>query len=356
MTAKVQIAANLLDHHQAMFSKLFTKGEFSDLTLVSDDHTRIKAHKFVLSAFSPFFEKIIDENPTPHPVIYLRGIQSQELVSLLQFMYQGETQVFQSRMEEFGKVAQDLKVEKISKVLDGPEMQQYIEDEKTKRFKVLEENKIQVKTVKLKRPPTIQPRAKTITLKPRTLEETAVLENQVNSVNLIKLTPKMREDFEKQIDPLELEVPNEKVNTNNYSESIIEKDDNIIRELTVEDPLQTSQLETTCPECGKLFPGSSKMVNHYRLRHGDKTIACPHCVRKYPTKGSLQRHMKSTHQGIKYPCSQCDYKATTQADARKHRDRKHSNVILSCDWCHFETKLRSEYRRHMKTHDPFHFS
>ena len=85
----------------------------SDVTLVSDDQTQFKAHKIVLSACSPVFEKIIESNPIQHPLIYLRGIKSHELESILQFMYLGEGRFYQERMGEFFKVAKDLQVKDI---------------------------------------------------------------------------------------------------------------------------------------------------------------------------------------------------------------------------------------------------
>merc|ERR1712001_622528 len=107
------------DHLQLMFKDLYEEEKHSDVTLVCDDQTQFKAHKIVLSACSPVFKKIIDNNPSQHPLIYLRGIQSFEMESILQFMYLGEGKCYQERMREFIKVAQDLEVKEIS---DGVEM------------------------------------------------------------------------------------------------------------------------------------------------------------------------------------------------------------------------------------------
>ena len=79
------------DHLQLMLQDLYEEEKHSDVTLVCDDQTQFKAHKIVLSACSPVFKTIIDNNPSQHPLIYLRGIQSQEMESILQFMYLGET-------------------------------------------------------------------------------------------------------------------------------------------------------------------------------------------------------------------------------------------------------------------------
>ena len=44
-------------------SLLQKEEDFFDVTLVSEDHTQIKAHKVVLSACSPFFKNILKKNP-----------------------------------------------------------------------------------------------------------------------------------------------------------------------------------------------------------------------------------------------------------------------------------------------------
>ena len=103
------------EHLQLMFKDLYQEGRYTDVTLVSDDQTQFKAHKIVLSACSPVFKKIIDSNPSQHPLIYLRGVQSYEVESILQFMYLGEGRFYQERMGEFIKVVRDLKVKEISR-------------------------------------------------------------------------------------------------------------------------------------------------------------------------------------------------------------------------------------------------
>ena len=113
------------EHLQLMFKDLYEEEKHSDVTLVCDDQTQFKAHKIVLRACSPVFKKIIDNNPSQHPLIYLRGIQSYEMESILQFMYLGEGKFYYERMGEFLKVAKDLEVKEISK---GVEMQNEEED------------------------------------------------------------------------------------------------------------------------------------------------------------------------------------------------------------------------------------
>ena len=73
--------------------------------------------------------KIIDNNPSQHPLIYLRGIQSYEMESILQFMYLGEGRFYYERMGELIKVAKDLEVKEISKGVEIPNVEEdFIEE------------------------------------------------------------------------------------------------------------------------------------------------------------------------------------------------------------------------------------
>jgi len=103
---------------------LLTEHSFSDVTLVSDDHTQVQAHKFVLSASSPVLRKLLLNNPHDHPLLYLRGVKHQELQSLLRFMYIGEVKIYRDRIHEFLNIAKDLKVKDLTQ-----ESLLHIEDE-----------------------------------------------------------------------------------------------------------------------------------------------------------------------------------------------------------------------------------
>ena len=82
-----------------------------DITLVSDDEIQLPAHKLVLSACSGFFKGIIKKNPHTKPLIYLCGVDSQNLGFILDYIYQGEVQIYQEQLDPFLNIAQKLKIE-----------------------------------------------------------------------------------------------------------------------------------------------------------------------------------------------------------------------------------------------------
>jgi len=93
------------------FGLLRNEAYLHDVTLVSDDHNKVQAHKLVLSACSEYFRDIFKNNPHSHPLLCLDGITSEELKNIMDYIYNGEVKVFQENLERFLVVAQRLKLE-----------------------------------------------------------------------------------------------------------------------------------------------------------------------------------------------------------------------------------------------------
>ena len=103
------------DHLSKMLHDMMKSEELTDVTLVCDDKRQFRAHKIVLSACSSVFKQIIKDLPINSSVIYLRGIQHQEMESIIEFMYLGVATFYQERMDEFLNVAKSLEIKEISK-------------------------------------------------------------------------------------------------------------------------------------------------------------------------------------------------------------------------------------------------
>ena len=98
------------NHLKEMIHDMYEKNEYTDVTLVSEDRKQFKAHRLVLSSCSPLFKSIISESKNPSPFIYLRGIQSCEIESILHFLYLGQATIYNERMNEFLNVAKSLEL------------------------------------------------------------------------------------------------------------------------------------------------------------------------------------------------------------------------------------------------------
>ena len=92
------------------FKLLKQEKDFFDVTLVADDQKQIQSHKVVLSACSSFFKPILKNNSHSHPLIYLSGIDSTNLLFIMEYIYEGEVQLFQEQLDPFLDAAQKLQI------------------------------------------------------------------------------------------------------------------------------------------------------------------------------------------------------------------------------------------------------
>ena len=100
------------------FSALRTEEDFQDVTLVSADQQQVSAHKVVLSACSKYFKNILQQNRHSNPLLCLDGVTSSELQSVLDYIYQGEVQVYQENLDRFLAVAERFQLEGLMNLPD----------------------------------------------------------------------------------------------------------------------------------------------------------------------------------------------------------------------------------------------
>jgi len=91
---------------------LKTDEAFVDVSLSCDGHT-IQGHKVILSACSPYFKKILRDNPCRHPVLILNDMDLEVLEALVTYMYHGTVSVPQNRLQSFLQTAEALKIKGI---------------------------------------------------------------------------------------------------------------------------------------------------------------------------------------------------------------------------------------------------
>ena len=92
------------------FEKLREYQEFSDVTLAYEDGQNVKVHKVIMASSSPFFLNLLKMNRHPHPLIYMRGLKSEDLLAIVDFLYFGEARVGQDNLESFLSAAEEFQV------------------------------------------------------------------------------------------------------------------------------------------------------------------------------------------------------------------------------------------------------
>ena len=84
--------------------------DFNDVTLACEDGTQVEAHKVILSASSPLFKNLLGSEKHSHPLIYMVGVRSEDLVAVMDFLYHGEVKVNQENLDSFLAIAKELQL------------------------------------------------------------------------------------------------------------------------------------------------------------------------------------------------------------------------------------------------------
>ena len=96
------------------FRELRKDRDFTDITLACEDGSQIEAHKVVLASSSPFFMELLKRNRHQHPLLYMRGLRSEDLLAMVDFLYHGEANVCQENLDSFLVLAEELKLKGLS--------------------------------------------------------------------------------------------------------------------------------------------------------------------------------------------------------------------------------------------------
>ena len=267
------------DHLQLMFKDLYEDGKHSDVTLVCDDQTQFKAHKIVLGACSPVFKKIIDNNLTQHPLIYLRGIQSYEMESILQFMYLGEGKFCYERMGEFMKVAKDLEVKDISKGVELPNKEEDVTEESVMGT----EEKDTIEDIIPKQTPE-----KISQRQPR---------NKISSNIMSIVCPECGKGFT--------------------------RDDILLAHFRY----THEGIKYPCNQCDYQATTQSSLQQHIKSKHEGIKYPCNHCDYLATRQDSLTVHIGAKHSGRILKCEHCDYQCKWRSDLYKHKRTTHAKKV-----------------------------
>ena len=110
-TEKLRLQWNdFQDNLNLAFGEFRNDIDLADVTLASEDGTQIETHKMVLALSSPFFKEILKNNKHPHPLIYMRGVRTEALSAVVDFLYFGEASVNQESLEAFLSLAEELEL------------------------------------------------------------------------------------------------------------------------------------------------------------------------------------------------------------------------------------------------------
>ena len=254
---------DFIENVNSSFGKLRGDKEFTDVTLVCDDGQQMEAHKVILASSSPFFEKILQKSKHPHPLIFLRGFQSEDFSSILDFLYFGEANVYQEELDSFLTIGKEIKIKGLTGQTFGDVLE---EQEKPEHFGPAEMDKdlFATSTTTDKRETSTPDIGDPLGM----LSEELVVQDQ-SGTNLQALDEKVRAMMEKG----QKMIPNGKLANGT--------------------PIQTTS--SICKVCGK--EGLAKHIrNHIESNHLEGiSIPCGYCDKTFSFRQGLQKHKSKFH-------------------------------------------------------------
>ena len=368
------------------FRKLHNDQKFTDVTLACEDNNKIEAHKVILHASSNFFSQILSYNGNPHPLIYLQGIQIEDLTLLKKFMYLGRATVPTNQLESFMKV---------SKLFLNSNTVSDVNEETTLEHEVFasakSEQSVQMNNesvsandnehdIKYSRQSfhTAENVNDPEPIKgshvddnhdyddrayrrpdPNTLKKEHASQSDINQTKHAKKAKAILPIIYKQD---KMRCPENKCKFTSMYDSRLRKHNKNIHG------------EKSCPTCKLVFAGSTVLSKHIQHKHTKLTCEfcsytsnslgklgvhqrkhngsmkyCDQCEYSFPTNGELRNHMESRHNTSEYICEKCDFKAHTSRMITFHDQKIHRGVRFSCELCDYKATKPVNLRAHQKS-------
>ena len=107
------IYSDFQENIKSSYCELREEGQFCDVTLASED-LEIKAHRVILSASSLSLKNILLRHTHPNPLVYMTGVNSKTLASIVEFIYLGEVNICEDNLNDFINLADELQVKGMS--------------------------------------------------------------------------------------------------------------------------------------------------------------------------------------------------------------------------------------------------
>jgi len=254
----------------ATFKELRDDHDFADVTLASDEGgLQMEVHKIVLAASSPFFSTLLrkNKNEDRHPMIFLKGVKPKELKSVVDFMYNGEVNVFQEDLKEFLIMAEELQLRGLRQ--DG---------ENSKEQSCSESNDN---------------------------EKVTYDESGNDGDNEIIINPEDNKDIDEDMDDI-AEI-DESFSENGNDRVMVEESDNI--EEMIEAMMVRVGAEWTCAICGKKAGKyKNNLRKHVEIVHVDqKGKPCKFCGKAYKSRPNLYAHLRRCQQAHQFQSNPDDH-------------------------------------------------
>lgn len=312
------------DHIKTSFRGLYENQKFSDVSIMADDFEEFKGHRIILSQASPLLDKLMMFN---NPLVYLRGVNSEVLKTILEYIYTGSVMLKEDQVSTFIRIAQELKIRNLSKSASDcsePLTPNQTPNDSTTSKRLTDEPKpenIKEQTGKTcdnehdkkkfscdqcgyssSRKPDLkkhQLRQHKTTFACESCDYTSSEENHLKIHNsyVHRTDDIKRESMDKSYDA-ELEELLQEDDEDEQGDDMTETVEASHSEISqLQDDVKNIN-STQCPGCDKKFSSKHSCVRHFRMVHLRERHSCDVCNSTFANKDRVKLHMKSKHSNL----------------------------------------------------------
>ena len=300
------------------FAKLRNENSFFDVTLVSNDQKQVSAHQLILSACSDTFRTIFSNNKTSNLVLYLDSLDSVEINLMLDYIYQGEVNVYQDKMDRFIQMAEKFQLNGLLSPIDQQPPQvpivkaESVDNQKDSNIHIDTESKISDDT--------------SLEEKYKENED----DNQEETENLV----------EAQDGPTHTIILEPAKETDTYLNKTITERDSDLEDIDYEEDLHDSRNMLMNVKSEPVVPKIECSNAGFETKFQEMVVKeenfwfCTVCERTMKQRIDMKRHFENHLTGLSFDCTMCDKSFITSQAHTAHRRKNHKAEIRKY---HFKT-------------------
>ena len=349
----------------------FQRGQFADVTLVSDDMVPFPAHRIVLGSSSKLLNTLFEITNEPRQALFLKGVSGIHLESVLNFIYIGETSVTADKVEEFSKILRELGIEEFSNV-NNPAHQLQKATWKADISSDLKSNLVE----KLDFLSPLEENSELNEEEDKNLDiqdyngACTTERSNVQTSSMENIDNKTEPDtdninsFFKETAMQLLHYPTEDADMNLQHKAQVTEDYEVTipsEETKLEGQKQLTEVQqkrrelylrrkpekpSECSVCARVFTTQRSMQRHHKIVHELHQVECEECGRKFSGRDSLKQHINSFHRKIKFKCDICGIELKDKGSIKKHKIREHPPP--KCMSCNIEFKTLPDFNLHVQ--------
>ena len=258
------------------FRKLREDQRLFDVTLATYDGQYIQAHKIILSAASNFFSDVFLRSNHSNMLIYLKGISSDQLEYITDFIYKGKAFIAKDELQQFLETGKELQIKGLLGELQ--EMKENTHDEPN-AYENSRDSEIEIKNYD----------GEDIVNKDQSAHQVEEFVSDLEESAVVKV---------------EMNITNNKLDT--QIEKMIEKSEGIWK----------------CNVCERTATHHCHIKRHAETHIEGVSHTCHVCSKTFATRVNLQGHMSGIHSAL-FSCDICGKSGMNKVGYKMHKRRNH---------------------------------